>query len=1183
MWSIIALGGIGIMKGQKSSELDFKTPMPPESFQFKKRLVNNVSLYTGQPSISIPIYTIDLDGMEIPISISYNSGGVKTDEDATFVGLGWSLDIGGEINRTNHGALDENYLMATSYDAPEQGIGNLKSVNVNSSGFPGYSEQYCSSNLTAQIQNITNFYQRAYDSSDPLAPYESVDARPDDFFYSIPGHSGKIMYSQKTSKFVIIPFDDIKTDYSISNTSYGSYTKKNLDFVFISSDGYKFNFGRGGIKSMYKLMTGGRLFDQTWQVGSITSPVGNTVTYSYLPIEYSLCTNFFPVSTLIKSTNQISTEYMKCNEVSNKDNLPYTILFPEGKIEFMYDNRIDLMPNSKRLTKIIVTDLSGKAIKTIEFNQSYFDANDDPYPYNPNSPDYANIVNKRLKLNSVKIINGSNNSPGSNESYEFDYYLFDKIPAKTTVKRDHWGYFNGGTYSTSTFPKTKQINSQYSQTFSLKSVKYPEGGTKEFIYESHTAIPHSRIRRYYDDITDDGFTIKNESLYVSGYNLLNYYPTPSNLQLSNYPPGHKVILGNEFEIKAPDQSMSPNEVSLNINSSLPFQVPDYQNINSEYNYVAFQIQKKSGNDFEFFRDLGKISKSENMNGIEGKIDINTGTSSSLNTGIYRIIMIVYQPTVNDSNNVNVGHSSSVNLKYRQKISDEVKIGGLRIKQINTYTNGNISSSPNYVTKYSYVQDDNTTSSGKAMNAPSYYEFFKMRSPSSGNGLDYIPAQYTLTTRMSTEPMTPLYKTSGANVGYTKVTKTDVNISNNSEIKESNYFSFQDPYYSEISSYSLSREQEPQSWQRGKLLSTQYFKNNEVVREISFDYNGEAIEHELDEVDEITTDLVDYTEFYCGTEWKTSKHIDLSNTYAADFVQDPNLLIPYNLYNPTGHLSSTYIPYRKIYSGFDKIKSKTIKDFVNGVPTLVTKESFFYYNNIYRQLEKQNTIYPDNTTTEKSFKYAYEKGNQLMIEKNMIGIPLETVSTQTIGNITKTLSRTETIYPTSVPTAETGSLVLPISVLSYDLQNPTTVSTEITYNKYDTQGNLLQYTLKSGIPVAIVWGYNQTQPIAKIEGATYDQLVSSGLISSIVSASDSDASNPANEGALIAALDNFRNNTSLSGYQITTYTYDPLIGVTSITPPSGIREVYVYDTANRLEKIVDVNGKLLKEFKYNYKN
>jgi len=64
-----------------------------------------------------------------------------------------------------------------------------------------------------------------------------------------------------------------------------------------------------------------------------------------------------------------------------------------------------------------------------------------------------------------------------------------------------------------------------------------------------------------------------------------------------------------------------------------------------------------------------------------------------------------------------------------------------------------------------------------------------------------------------------------------------------------------------------------------------------------------------------------------------------------------------------------------------------------------------------------------------------------------------------------------------------------------------------------------------------------------------------------------------------------------GKQISTYTYDPLIGVTSITSPSGIKEVYGYDSANRLIEIKqqekDTSGNLIlktiKEFNYNYKN
>ncbi|QIY90496.1 RHS repeat domain-containing protein [Chryseobacterium gallinarum] len=174
---------------------------------------------------------------------------------------------------------------------------------------------------------------------------------------------------------------------------------------------------------------------------------------------------------------------------------------------------------------------------------------------------------------------------------------------------------------------------------------------------------------------------------------------------------------------------------------------------------------------------------------------------------------------------------------------------------------------------------------------------------------------------------------------------------------------------------------------------------------------------------------------------------------------------------------------------------------------------------------------------------------------------------------KTIFHIETKY-------DDPSNLFPSSGLSYDLQN--NPSTDITYNQYDSKGNLLQYTTKDGISTVIIWGYNQTQPIAKIEGAKLSDIQQS-LIDSIVNASNTDAAAGANndEANVLDAFNTFRN--SLLGYQVTTYTYDPLVGVRSITPPSGIRESYMYDAAGRLEKVIDANGKVLKEMKYNYKN
>ena len=142
--------------------------------------------------------------------------------------------------------------------------------------------------------------------------------------------------------------------------------------------------------------------------------------------------------------------------------------------------------------------------------------------------------------------------------------------------------------------------------------------------------------------------------------------------------------------------------------------------------------------------------------------------------------------------------------------------------------------------------------------------------------------------------------------------------------------------------------------------------------------------------------------------------------------------------------------------------------------------------------------------------------------------------------------------------------------------------EVNYKEYDSKGNLLEYTTKSGISTSIIWGYNQTKPIAKIEGASYSQV--SSLASAIITASNTDAAQLPNndEGIFLTALDTFRNSPTLSSFQITTYSYDPLIGVRSITPPNGMREIYIYDNANRLKEVRDLNGRILKENKYNYK-
>jgi len=216
-------------------------------------------------------------------------------------------------------------------------------------------------------------------------------------------------------------------------------------------------------------------------------------------------------------------------------------------------------------------------------------------------------------------------------------------------------------------------------------------------------------------------------------------------------------------------------------------------------------------------------------------------------------------------------------------------------------------------------------------------------------------------------------------------------------------------------------------------------------------------------------------------------------------------------------------------------------------------------------------------TEEYYRNAKDKSIQKLIDANILDLPVE-IEKKKNGKI---VSKQEVKY-------ENPDL-FPSSQNSYNLSS-TLMEKEISYDRYDSKGNLLQYTTRNGSPVTIIWGYRQSQPIAKIEGANYTQIMQAFGLNindnnayidlEIVKKSDLhfDTSTETN---LSLKLNELRSNSQLKDYKITTYTHAPLIGVKSITPVSGLKESYLYDTSNRLEKVINSEGKILKEYKYNY--
>lgn len=62
-------------------------PQSPNTAAFKKFGDIPVSYYTGVPDISIPLYTVSVDNVSVPISINYHASGIKIADEAGRVGL----------------------------------------------------------------------------------------------------------------------------------------------------------------------------------------------------------------------------------------------------------------------------------------------------------------------------------------------------------------------------------------------------------------------------------------------------------------------------------------------------------------------------------------------------------------------------------------------------------------------------------------------------------------------------------------------------------------------------------------------------------------------------------------------------------------------------------------------------------------------------------------------------------------------------------------------------------------------------------------------------------------------------------------------------------------------------------------------------------------------------------------
>ena len=426
-------------------------PPSPEAAALGKFVEHPVSNFTGTPEITIPLLEIKTGRITLPIKLSYHGSGIKVDEIASRVGIGWALEAGGVVTRVMKGLPDEIAQL------PYQDGGGYFATN----GAP---------------------------TIDPMNDWQT-DLDPDEHFYNFNGKQGKIYFTTPSTPYVV-GVDPIKVN--------GPYNRSDGKFVITAEDGIIYTFADTEI-------TNGGLgffafnYTSSWYLTQIYDPVTDFgVTFQYrtdMPakVYYDWVNNGMEAPPC-GSSSRISATRTPLSNIRVLQKITYS----GGYIEFKAVDRQDYQ-GDKAYTEINQYTTTGDApILKKGYNLTY--------AYTSNGSDFTN---KRMFLESVqeKGTDGSFLPP-----YSFYYKNRDQLPERASAKQDIWGYYNGSsaTGNETQTPKVfirggiclpfdavdhysssivdgldRNTNTAFTDYGTLSKIIYPTKGFTTYTYETH--------------------------------------------------------------------------------------------------------------------------------------------------------------------------------------------------------------------------------------------------------------------------------------------------------------------------------------------------------------------------------------------------------------------------------------------------------------------------------------------------------------------------------------------------------------------------------------------------------------------------------------------------------------------------------------------------------------------------
>jgi len=498
-YSLILLIIVGISKNSLSQGFSLGSdpsenyspriiPPSPEAAGLGKYVDFGVSEYTGRSTVNIPIYNLKEGDLNMPINLSYSSGGFSIEEIATWTGLGWTLNAGGVVTRSMQGAPDnisesnfgQGFLTLaeqTSYEFLINGGSDLIRLNY--------------------LKDISN---------------GCFDSQPDIFYFNVNGHTGKFNFhwdSDETNPVVVDSESDVEIEI-IWNDGYNSQID---GWIIRMDDGMSYEFSVAentqiNSSSTIQCFFDSRIdFNSSWFLKEIRNVTDNKfIKFDYEP--YTIEEYDINHSTIRKHYAATGDNDTCSGSFAGEDSeTKSTISIAGQRLSRIYTStspiEIHFIPSDNaglaKLTEIeVINATSGSSIMTY-------------------SLDHVGDL-----LTSVQQKNGEINIP----AYQFEYY--DSKNGGENAK-DHWGFRNNN--SNELFPRyfiqTSDNNKHFFGTGNrnpdfegsvanvLKKITYPTGGYDEYFYQLHD---YGYIN---GNILDEN-KIDSKSIYRVSYGITGY-------------------------------------------------------------------------------------------------------------------------------------------------------------------------------------------------------------------------------------------------------------------------------------------------------------------------------------------------------------------------------------------------------------------------------------------------------------------------------------------------------------------------------------------------------------------------------------------------------------------------------------------------------------------------------------